>query len=129
MKKLILIALAGLFVIACQEKHPVRFTTSSAEIDSYKKGIDAYEKADWATWSGMFADTAKIYHNTWDNPSTAAEVEERHINTLSNLSSYGFDKDELQSKMRNKIKLSENLLKLRFNPGMFNFETGVYKKE
>jgi len=95
MKKLILIALAGLFVIACQEKQPVRFTTSSAEIDSYKKGIDAYEKADWATWSGMFADTAKIYHNTWDNPSTAAEVEERHINTLSNLSSYGFDKDEM----------------------------------
>ncbi len=51
MKKLILLALAGLFIVACQEKQPVRFTTSSAEISSYKKGIEAYEKADWASWT------------------------------------------------------------------------------
>lgn len=95
MKKLVLIALAGLFVIACQEKQPVRFTTSSAEISSYKKGIEAYEKADWSTWSGMFADTAKLYHNTWDNPATVAQIQEGHVNTLSNLSSYGFDRDEM----------------------------------
>ncbi len=95
MKKLILLALAGLFIVACQEKQPVRFTTSSAEITSYKKGIEAYEKADWATWSAMFADTAKIYHNSWDNPASAAEVQEGHVNTLSNLSSYGFDKEEM----------------------------------
>ncbi len=95
MKKLILLALAGLFIVACQEKQPVRFTTSSAEISSYKKGIEAYEKADWANWSANFADTVKIYHNDWDNPASAAEVQERHINTLSNLSSYGFDKDQM----------------------------------
>ena len=87
--------LAGLFLMACQEKQPVRFTTSSPEISSYKKGIDAYEKADWATWSSMFVDTAKIYHNTWDNPASAAQIQEGHVNTLSNLSNYGFDKDEM----------------------------------
>jgi len=90
-----MIVLAGLFVMACQEKQPVRFTTSSPEIDSYKKGIEAYEKADWAAWASSFSDTVKIYHNTWDTPSTAAEVQERHVNTLSNLSSYGFDKDDM----------------------------------
>ena len=95
MKKIILLALAGLFVIACQEKQPVQFTTSSPEISSYKKGIDAYEKADWATWTAMFADTAKIYHNNWDTSASPAEVKEGHVNTLSNLSSYGFDKDEM----------------------------------
>ena len=42
-----------------------------------------------------FADTVKIYHNDWDNPASAAEVQERHINTLSNLSSYGFNKDDM----------------------------------
>ncbi len=82
-------------MMACQEKGPVRFTTTSPEIDSYKKAIDAYEKADWATWAGTFADTAKIYHNSWDVSATAAEIQEGHINTLSNLSSYGFDKDEM----------------------------------
>ena len=95
MKNLLMIVLAGLFVMACQEKQPVRFTTSSPEIDSYKKGIEAYEKADWAAWASSFSDTVKIYHNTWDTPSTAAEVQERHVNTLSNLSSYGFDKDDM----------------------------------
>ena len=95
MKKLTLLALAALFVFACQEKQPVRFTTSSAEITSYKKGIEAYEKADWSSWSAMFADTAKLYHNNWDTPATVAQIQEGHVNTLSNLSSYGFDKDEM----------------------------------
>ena len=95
MKNVLLLALAGLFVIACQEKQAVRFTTNSPEISSYKKGIEAYEKADWASWAGMFADTAKLYHNVWDTPASVAEVQEGHVNTLANLSSYGFDKEEM----------------------------------
>ncbi len=42
-----------------------------------------------------FADAAKIYHNNWDTPASAAQVQEGHINTISNLSSYGFDKDQM----------------------------------
>lgn len=95
MKNLVLLALAGLFIVACQEKQPVRFTTSSAEISSYKKGLEAYEKADWATWAANYADTAKIYHNNWDTPASAAEVQESHVNTVSNLSSYGFDNEQM----------------------------------
>ena len=94
MKKLALMLLAVVVLFACQEKQPVRFTTSSPEIDSYKNGIDSYEKADWSTWQSQYSDTAKIYHNIWENPSSPAEVQEGHINTISNLTSYGFDKDQ-----------------------------------
>lgn len=95
MKKLALMLLAFGILFACQEKQPVRFTTSSAEISAYKNGIEAYEKADWSTWAGMFSDTAKIYHNKWDNPSSVAETQEGHQNMIATLSSYGFDKEQL----------------------------------
>ncbi len=38
----------------------------------------------------------------------------------------GFDKKKLQSAMKTKIRLQETLLKLRFHPEMFKFDTGVY---
>ncbi|HAF28860.1 MAG TPA: hypothetical protein DCG75_07410 [Bacteroidales bacterium] len=38
----------------------------------------------------------------------------------------GFDSNDLQSKMKTKIKVQETLLNLRFDPGMFNFDTKVY---
>ena len=95
MKNVLLLALAGLFVIACQEKQPTRFTTNSPEISSYKKGIEAYEKADWSNWAAQFSDTAKIYHNVWDKPASVADVQEGFVNTLASLSSYGFDKEEM----------------------------------
>lgn len=95
MKKLALMLLAVGVLFACQEKQPVRFTTSSPEISSYKQGVEAYEKADWSTWVTMFSDTAKIYHNTWDNPSSVEETQEGHQNMIATLSSYGFDKDQM----------------------------------
>lgn len=95
MRKLALLFLAAAVLFACQEKQPVRFTTSSAEISAYKKGVEAYEKADWATWTSMFSDTVKVYHNTWDNPSTLAETQKRHEDMIALLSSYGFDKEQM----------------------------------
>ena len=95
MKKLALMLCVVGVLIACQEKQPVRFTTSSPEISSYKKGIEAYEKADWATWATSFSDTAKVYYNDWDSPSTVAETREGHENMIATLSSYGFDKDQM----------------------------------
>ena len=95
MKKLAIIVLAVVTLVACQEKQPVRFTTSSPEISAYKKGVEAYEKADWATWASSFSDTAKIYYNTWDNPSTVAETRKGHEDMISSLSSYGFDKEQM----------------------------------
>jgi hypothetical protein len=40
-----------------------------------------------------------------------------------------FDKKKLQSAMKTKIRLQERLLKLRFHPEMFKFETGVYPND
>lgn len=95
MRKIATFILALALLVACQEKQPVRFTTSSPEITAYKKGVEAYEKADWATWSSMFSDTVKVYHNTWDNPSSLADTQQRHQNMIDLLSSYGFDKEQM----------------------------------
>jgi hypothetical protein len=40
----------------------------------------------------------------------------------------GFDKKKFQSAMKTKIRLQEALLKVRFHPEMFKFETGVYSE-
>ena len=94
MKNLIAILITVILFTACQQQ-PVRFTTSSAEINAYKKGISAYESADWDTWQGMFADTAKVYYNTWAESSTAKETMQGHIAMIETLSSYEFDKDKM----------------------------------
>jgi hypothetical protein len=95
MKKIVLMLLTIGVLMACQEKQPVRFTTSSPEISTFKKMIDDYEKANWSSWATMYSDTAKIYHNNWDNSSTVAEIQKGHESLNVNLSSYGFDKDQM----------------------------------
>lgn len=95
MKKLILLGLSIVLFIACKQNEPQRFTTSSPEIDATKSFIKAYEEGDWKTWEGLYSDTAKIYHNTWDIPATVAETLESHKAILSNFSSYQFVKDPI----------------------------------
>jgi len=95
MKKIMLILVAVALITACQQNQQPRFTTSSPEIDSYKKGVNAYESQDWETWQGMFADTAKVYYNTWAVASTPQETMQGHVNMIGTLSSYGFDDDKM----------------------------------
>ena len=45
MKQIILVGLAIVLLIACKE-HEKRYTQQSAEIDTYKKVIECYEKRD-----------------------------------------------------------------------------------
>lgn len=56
-------------------------------------------------------------------------MNELFYSEIGGKTSYGRDNRDLQSKMRNKIRIKEKLLNLRFDPGMFNFETGVYKEK
>jgi hypothetical protein len=63
MKKLILAA-AGLLLLACQQPAKQYFE-SSGEIDMVKKGNQAYVDRDWATLRAMYADTARIANNAW----------------------------------------------------------------
>ncbi len=95
MKKISIFLAAVLLVISCQEKQPVRFTKTSAEITSLKQGITAYEKADWSAWVGQFADTAKIYQNEWNKGLSPEETQKNHETNVANFSSYGFDPDQM----------------------------------
>jgi hypothetical protein len=93
MRKLALLAVIGLLVFACKQGE-TRYTQSSAEIDTYKAMIAAYEGADWDNYTAKFADTAKIYHNTDDKSMTPAETVETHKTNTAALSSYGFVSDK-----------------------------------
>lgn len=94
MRRLMLLFATAALLLACQQKQPVRFTTSSAEIEAYKKGIAAYEAQDWDTWQGAFADTAKVYYNTTES-STVEETKQGHLAMIETLSSYEFDKEKM----------------------------------
>lgn len=93
MKKLFLLAFATVLFTACQNQ-PERFTTTSANIDEVKALISDYESGNWDAWTTHYADTAKIYHNTWKTGSTPVETQESLKSILANTSSYGFDKGE-----------------------------------
>ena len=53
-------------------------------------------------------------------------MRELYYATEGGKAKYGFDTKEMQSKMKTKIKLNQNLLNLRFLPEMFNFDSKVY---
>ncbi|AXP82599.1 SnoaL-like domain protein [Mariniflexile rhizosphaerae] len=89
MKKLFLLVLALILFIACNNK-PQRYFEESAEIETTKLGIKAYEAQDWDTWKANFADTAKIYHNT-NKASSPDEIMVGMKQMLSNFSSYSFN--------------------------------------
>lgn len=92
MKNFFFLALALLLCTACQNK-PQRYFADSAETETLKAGIKAYEAGDWDTWKSHFADTAKVFVNSIKPVS----IEER-LNTLKSMagamSSYGFNHDK-----------------------------------
>ncbi|NNC49460.1 MAG: nuclear transport factor 2 family protein [Flaviramulus sp.] len=92
MKKLFLFGLAVIMFAACQNK-PQRYFAESAEINTLKAGIAAYEAGDWDQWTGHFADTAKIFVNSPD-PLTIAERVEGLKAMTSAMASYGFNHDK-----------------------------------
>lgn len=93
MKKLFLLGLAIVLFTACQNK-PERFTTTSSNIDEVKALVADYEAGNWASWASHYADSAKIYHNTWKESATPQETSDALKAILANTSSYGFDHGE-----------------------------------
>ena len=96
MKTLKILILFGLTVIlftACQNKLE-RFTTSSPEIDEVKALLKDYHDGNWEAWKTHYADTAKIYHNTWKNGANTNETIVNFKAFIANTSSYGFDDGE-----------------------------------
>ena len=93
MKKLILLGLTLILFTACQKKEPVRYTTTSPEIDVVKAVIKDYQDRNWKSWSTHYADTAKAFHNTIE-PATPKELQGILKGVAEHLSDYGFsDKD------------------------------------
>ena len=97
MKTLITISLAGLLLFAC--KQPVeRWTNKSPEIDVVKALISDYEAGNWDAWTGHYADTAKLYHNSTEH-SSVSETLEGLKGYLESTSEYGFSDKDLYYEM------------------------------
>jgi hypothetical protein len=72
MKNVLILGLAMLFLTSCNQKQ--RYTQQSAEIETYKKAIAAYEKQNWDELATYYADSAKIQMNvTKENAQTIAQ--------------------------------------------------------
>ena len=95
MSRFLFVLVLVLAVSGCQNKHNERYRTSSSEIDLLKKGIQAYEKADWQSWQEQYADSAKIFQNNWHGGVSPEEIQKKHIVLISKLSNYGFVKEDM----------------------------------
>ena len=93
-KTLILLGITIILFNACQEKGSDQYTKTSPEIDVVKALIKDYHNGNWEAWATHYADTAKIYHNTWKNGTTPKETLETLKAILSNTSSYHFVEEE-----------------------------------
>lgn len=95
MKKLFLLGLVILLFIACQNSTK-QFTMTSPEIDEVKALVKDYHAGDWESWATHYADTAKIFHNTWDENkgATPQETAKNLKEILSNVSSYHFEEED-----------------------------------
>ncbi len=94
LKSLILLGLTVILFTACLNNQPERYTTTSPEIDVVKALIKDYHDGNWEAWLTHYADTAKIYHNTWKDGVSPKETAESLKAILSNTSSYHFDESE-----------------------------------
>lgn len=92
MKKLLLLGLAVIAMTACKQEEQ-RYFSDSAEIETLKSGINAYESGDWEAWRSHFADAAKIYVNSTEGISLDERLTGMKDMTGA-MSSYGFDHDD-----------------------------------
>ncbi|RZJ66003.1 MAG: nuclear transport factor 2 family protein [Flavobacterium sp.] len=71
--KNILLLVVAISLASCTQRD--RYTQKSAEIETYKKAVAAYEKRDWETMTSFYADTAKILNNvTKKDAKTVAQA-------------------------------------------------------
>jgi steroid delta-isomerase-like uncharacterized protein len=93
MKKIAFLFFATGLFIACQQKGPERYATAAPEIDLIKAHVKDYNDGNWAAWTAVYADTAKVYHNTL-TPASPLEVQEGLKANLEAASSYNLGGDD-----------------------------------
>ncbi|MDX1314917.1 MAG: hypothetical protein R3356_05395, partial [Eudoraea sp.] len=76
MKNLFYALLVMLLIVGCQSQGPERYSTTGPEIDMVKGLVADYEQGNWESWMTKYADTAKAYHNNWDNPLSPKQLQE-----------------------------------------------------
>ena len=83
---------------SCNQKQ--RYTQQSAEIDTYKKAIAAYEKQNWDEMATYYADTAIIQMNaTKENAQTIAKNISQSKEDATLFSSWRFDPKSVEYEM------------------------------
>ncbi len=95
MKNILILVLMLVSMPSCQVDKNERYSRDCAEIDLLKKGIEHYEKGEWDKWTEQYADSAKIYQNTWFIWSSPEVTKEKHKSLISKLSAYGFERENL----------------------------------
>lgn len=93
-RKIIFLASLIILLTSCHHTQSENYKTASSEIDLLKKGLKDYENADWDEWSKQYADSAKIFQNTWHEGASVEEIKMRHKELISNLESYSFVKKD-----------------------------------
>ena len=93
MKNIFYAFLAAILILSCQPQGPERYSTTGPEIDMVKGLVADYEQGNWESWMTKYADTAKVFHNNWDNSLTPKELQEGFQENLAAFSSYDFKDD------------------------------------
>ncbi|TRX24807.1 ester cyclase [Flavobacterium franklandianum] len=98
MKNLFILGLALVFLTSCNQKQ--HYTQQSAEIDTYKKAIAAYEKQKWDELASYYADSAKIQMNvTKENAQTIAQNITQSKDDAKHFSSWRFNPKSVEYEM------------------------------
>lgn len=65
--------------------------THPAESALIRAKFDDYHRGDWAAWSAVYREDARVYYNRVSDPMTAAEAAHMHASSVEALANYHFD--------------------------------------
>ena len=75
MKKILIIFTAAIFLAAC-ESQPVRYASSSPEIDTYLAALQDFTDGNWDAVRRHYAETAVFFENVTGNPENAEPIDQ-----------------------------------------------------
>lgn len=96
MKKITYLFLVVVFISACSTNEPVRYASSSPEIEISKSILNHYLEANWDAMKSYYADTAIVANNVVEEKGTSidrATVEYKQDHELFSSMSYVAEED------------------------------------
>lgn len=98
MKKLIILLLSTLILIACQTTSN-RYTQDSPEIETIKANINDYDYHKWESLVTHYSDTAKIYYNSRDKVLTPKDLKSYFTRNDKSFSTRAFEDENREYEM------------------------------